>query len=231
MTLLLLLACQGPDPIQLGPADTAGDPVAPGDPARCGAYSGYDGFGTRWAYASAEDTVTGTRVVEVTEVVGDIFRTTERTELVAADGSFSTVEERARSWGCADEGLLVYEDERVQTLSAGAAKPEVHTRRLVYDPPALWTPAALKPGDAWTVALTGVLVVDGAGEAFAWEARYEALGTARLEVPAGGFDTVEVLGTWDAGAGPVRDHRFLALDVGPVLVDETFALANYDGGR
>jgi len=116
---------------------------------------------------------------------------------------------------CEESGLVVRSEHRItEALEAW----------WEYDPPALWMPATLEAGTAWSLG-SGYAYHDSTGvvETRSDDTQFAVVGTTEQHVTAGGFDTLEV----QVQDGAEGDTRYYADGVGLVL-DGTAQLVAVD---
>lgn len=208
------------------PVDTGTVPVGT---SWCTPYSGFLSQHTHWNYAVLGASTTGTQLVETAGWSEEAVSTSETLHLGAADGSYEVDATGSRSWACSEEGLLLVEDDLDSRTTYADGHVVEHLMTTTYSPPFLYLPADLTADSTWTATPTGTATLDGESAEISSVADYRVVGTARIEVPAGGFDTLEILGVAQTPMGETRDHRFVADAIGAVQFDEVYQLSGYRG--
>ncbi len=164
----------------------------------CPAYSGLTAAGRTWEYGAFADGSTSSRHLDA----------------LGSDKVTISGTDWADTYLCDADGLWI--------VMRTATLPD-RTARWEYDPPGLEMPAVIEPGVAWT-ADAAWFYSDSLGNTSTASSstQYDVVTTARSNVIAGAFDTVEVH-VLDAEAD--GDTRYYADGVGLVLSDRAQLVA------
>jgi len=218
LPVVALLACTANQPVDKG-TDTATE-VAIGP---CSAYMGASGLGTTWEYehwSEYDSTSFGSMVAEVTEydeVAGRLVVTESGDipippSLVPTEGPLTGI--WTYDYRCRATGVFLREVHYQATYGTG------YWSRTTYDPEIMHVPNNPTVGDSWTATVTVTGEQDGDPMTLEQDVRLDVLGQAEKTVPAGTYDTFEVVHTLSAVDGVTSDvdptTTWFAEDVGAV---------------